>query len=87
MVGTSQNEEEFGLEYLDKLTFSDDTFSYKTDTFQYTDIEHLEYTAVSTKRSINFVPAGTSYDARLYLHLSNGQRLHIQQEPRVEREA
>lgn len=80
MVGGNQEQEGLGLEYLDKLTFFDEKFEYNGNLYNYQDIEHVEFTAVATKRSINFVPVGTSYDASLFLHFSSGLRLHIKQE-------
>ena len=80
MTGGNQEQEGLGLEYLDKLTFFDEKFEYHGNLYNYQDIEHVEFTAVATKRSVNFVPAGTSYDASLFLHLRSGLRLHIKQE-------
>ncbi len=72
--------EGLGLEFLEKLTLYDNEFEYRNKTYNYKDIHHVEFTAVVTKHSVNFIPAGTSYDANLFLHLSSGQRLHIKQE-------
>lgn len=44
------------------------------------EIEHIEFTALVTKHSINLVPTGTTYSADLFLHLNGGARLQIQQE-------
>ena len=80
MVGGTQEQEGLGLEYLEKLTFFDDKFEYHGKSYDYRDIEHVEFTAVTTKHSVNFVPAGTSYDASLLLHLRSGYQLHVKQE-------
>jgi DnaJ like chaperone protein len=69
-----------GLEYLDKLTLFDDAFEYAGKNYDYQNIEHVEFTAVSPRHSVNFIPAGTSYSSNLFLHLSDGRRLHIKQE-------
>lgn len=75
-----QEEEGVGLEYLDKLTFFDDTFEYNKKIYDYKNIKNVEFTAVATKHSTNFVHTGTSYDASLFLHFIDGNRLHIKQE-------
>jgi DnaJ like chaperone protein len=78
---SAQEEKGLVLEYLSKLTLFDSTFEYKGQRYDYSDIQHIEFTAVSTKHSVNFVPAGTSYSATLILHISDGRRrLHIKQE-------
>ena len=80
MARSAQGQESLGLEYLDKLTLFDDTFEYDGKDYDYKNVEHIEFTAVSTKHSVNFIPTGTSYSANLFLHLNGGRRLHISQE-------
>ncbi len=80
MARSAQEQEGLGLEYLDKLTLFDDFFEYDGKNYDFKNIEHVEFTAVATKTSVNFVPAGTRYSANLFLHLSDGRRLLINQE-------
>jgi hypothetical protein len=80
MVQAAKETEGLGLEYLGKLTFFDDSFEYDQKSYEYKEIAHIEYTAVQTRHSVNFVPTGTSYSATLFLHLNDGRRLQIKQE-------
>lgn len=80
MTARAQEERGVGLEYLDRLTLFDDTFTYDGATYAYADITHVQFTAVATKHSVNFIPTGTSYEATLFLELGDGRRLHIKQE-------
>ncbi len=72
--------EGLGLEYLDRLTLFDESFEYDGKQYAFASVQHVEYTAVATKHSINFIPTGTSYSTRLVLHLDGERRLHIKQE-------
>ncbi len=77
---TKMESDGLGLEYLDRLTLFDDRFEYDRKSFKYNEIEHIEFTALVTKHSVNFVPTGTTYSADLFLHLAGGKRLQINQE-------
>ena len=68
------------LDNLDKLVFSNNQFEYSNKIYDYKDIKHIEFLAAVVKHRVNFVPSGTSYDAKLFLHLEDGSRLHIKQE-------
>jgi len=68
------------LQYLDKLEFGDDAFAYAGRSYAYDEIASIEFQAVQTKHSVNFIPAGTSYDAYLKVHLANGRTVRIGQE-------
>jgi DnaJ like chaperone protein len=69
-----------GLEFLDRLTLFDERFEYDGKSHNYSEIEHIEFTAVITKHSVNFLPTGTTYSAELFLHLAGGTRLKVEQE-------
>lgn len=55
----------------------DDAFEYQGRRYPYRDVVSIEFWAGVTKRSINFVPAGTSYDARLKVYLETGDSFGI----------
>ena len=73
-------EEGLALEYLKDLIFYDNYFVYKDYEYPYKDILNIEYTATVIKRSVNFVPTGTSHETYLCLHLADGHKLVIDQE-------
>lgn len=76
-----ENEEGLVLEYLEDLTFYDEGFVYGKDCdYPYKDILSIKYTATAIKRSVNFVPTGTTYETYLCLHLADGIKLRIDQE-------
>ncbi len=77
---THDNEEGLVLEYLDDLTFYDEHFVYKDCDYPYEDIVNIKYTATAIKKSVNFVPAGTSYETYLCLYLADGFKLTINKE-------
>lgn len=78
---TRENEEGLVLEYLEDLTFYDENFVYGEDCdYPYKDIFSIKYTATAIKRSVNFVPTGTTYETYLCLHLADGIKLRIDQE-------
>ena len=68
------------LDSLDKLIFFDNQLEYNNKIYDYKDIKHIEFSATVIKHRVNFVPSGTSYDAKLFLHLEGGDRLHVKQE-------
>lgn len=68
------------LENLSKLVFYRDFFTYSGASHSYAEIEHINYTAVQTKHSINFVPTGTTYEADLKLELADDRMVIIGQE-------
>lgn len=57
------------IEHLSNLDFGDDAFTYNVLRFVYKSIRGLTFTAVHTKHYTNAVPTGSSYDAKLILHL------------------
>ncbi|MCB9981167.1 MAG: TerB family tellurite resistance protein [Rhodospirillales bacterium] len=75
-----KDEEGLALEYLEDLTFYDENFVYKDCDYPYEDILSIKYTATAIKKSVNFVPTGTSYETYLCLHLADGFKLTIDQE-------
>ena len=77
---TEMENEGLGLEYLDRLTLFNERFEYDGKSHKFSEIEHIEFTALVTKHSVNLVPTGTTYSADLYLHLGGGARLRINQE-------
>lgn len=72
--------EGLGLEYLSRLTFFDTRFEYLGKFYSYRDIQHIQFTATATKKSVNFVPIGTNYDAQLILLFDDGRKLRVAQE-------
>lgn len=77
---TKMESDGLGLEYLDRLTLFDERFEYNRKSYKYSEIEHIEFTALVTKHSANLIPTGTTYSANLFLHLNGGARLQIKQE-------
>lgn len=76
----NQEDEGLQLEYLDDLTFYDENFVYKDCDYPYEDVLSIRYTATAIKKSVNFVPTGTSYETYLCIHLADGLKLTIDQE-------
>jgi DnaJ like chaperone protein len=80
-IMTPKSDEGLVLEYLEDLTFYDENFVYgKRVDRKYQDIAHIKYTATAIKRSINFVPTGTSYETFLCLYFTDGTNITIEQE-------
>ena len=76
----NQSDEGLELEYLDGLTFYDERFVYKDCDYPYEDILSIKYTATAIKKSVNFVPTGTTYETYLCLHLADGFKLTLDKE-------
>ncbi len=77
---TKIDDDGLGLEFLDRLTLFDERFEYDKKSIKYDEIEHIKFTALVTKHSVNFFPTGTSFSADLYLYLKGGTKLQIEQE-------
>lgn len=74
------DESSLELEYLSKLKFYDDRFEYRGVPYAYKDIVGLDYYAVRTKHSVNFIPTGESHEAYIKLHFSDQRPVSIEQE-------
>lgn len=59
------------------LRLDDDFFEYKGRKHQYSEINSIEFGAVVTKNSVNFVPAGKSFDAKLAVFPKFGNEFDI----------
>lgn len=52
-----------------ELEFNDRTFAWKAKEYAYNDVTALTFSATVTSRSVNGIPTGKSYDAKLRVHL------------------
>lgn len=68
------------IDHLSQLEFLDQEFVYKSKPYRYAEISSISFAAVHTQHRVNFMPAESSYDARLDLHLLGGRTLKIGQE-------
>ena len=59
------------------LSLGDEFFEYQGCRYKYTDVVSIEFGAAITKHSVNFVPAGKSYDAKLTIFPEKGQSFEI----------
>lgn len=59
------------------LRLDDDFFEYGGRKYRYSEIVSIEFGAVVTKHSINFVPAGKSFDAKLTVFPKFGNEFEI----------
>lgn len=76
-----EDEEGLILEHLEDLIFYDEGFVYGEDCdYPYKHILSITYIATVIKKSINFVPTGTTYKIYLCLHLADKFNLRIEQE-------
>ena len=76
------DESSIELEYLSKLKFYNDRLEYGGMTYAYIDIVGLDYYAVRTKHSVNFIPVGESHEAYIKLHFLDRPSILIDQERR-----
>lgn len=68
------------LEYLSQLKLFNNHLQYGERVVRYSDIAEIEYYAVQTRHSVNFIPTGTDYDAYLKLHVQGDRPVAIAQE-------
>ncbi len=68
------------FEYLSALEFFDEGFTYGEKHYRYDQIEAITFSATHVRHSLNAIPAGNSYDAKLELQLAGGAVMRIQQE-------
>jgi len=59
------------------LRLDDDFFVHKGHRYQYSEITSIEFGAVITKHSVNFIPTGKSYDAKLTVSTITGHVFEI----------
>lgn len=59
------------------LRLDDYFFEYSGRSYQYSEIISIEFGAVITKHSVNFIPAGKSFDAKLTIFPKSGKEFQI----------
>lgn len=68
------------LEYLNGLKFFDEHWHYQGRDYPYAAVSGIDYYAVRTRHSVNFVPTGTSHDAYLTVEFEDRSRVSVRQE-------
>lgn len=74
------DDQSFELEFLGALRFLSKEFEYGKKTYPYSAITGIEYYAVRTKHSVNFIPTGTTHEAYLKIHFEDQPSLEVKQE-------
>jgi hypothetical protein len=75
------------IEHISRLDLEDNTFTYDGSVHRYEDISSIAFTAVETSHSVNSIPTGTTYEARLTIQLSHGNEISPDYSPDIGIEA
>ena len=64
------------------LKLDDNFFDYKNTRYRYEDVASIDFGATITKHRVNFVPAGTSYEAKLTIQTESEKSFEIKPKKR-----
>lgn len=65
------------IDGIEDLEFADRKFVFRSRDYVFSEITGISFTAVVTRHSINGIPTGKTYNAKLAVHL-NGEQVHIE---------